>query len=173
MFIHYNLKFLLLVFQILAQQDEIARLKKQEESQTRVELEKIKGGSLSALLYMLMLFSNLFFFNTARISNIDSVSLQGLEDELEEIRNQIREKTLLLDTSDLRIANLCMFLSASASNKEKSHYCIKIRQVFEFIFCVAASQIMELHNKIQPLEDEISDLKEAHSENLEGRAERF
>ncbi|XP_074544703.1 uncharacterized protein LOC141804259 [Halichoeres trimaculatus] len=61
-----------LMFQILAQQDEIARLKKQEESQTRAELKKIKD----------------------------------LEDDLEDIRNQIQEKTLLLDTSDLRIANL-------------------------------------------------------------------
>ncbi len=39
-----NPAFLSLVFQILAQQDEIARLKKQEERQTQAELEKIKGG---------------------------------------------------------------------------------------------------------------------------------
>lgn len=36
--------FFLLVFKILAQQDEITRLKKQEESQSKAELEKIKGG---------------------------------------------------------------------------------------------------------------------------------
>lgn len=39
--------FLPLVFQILAQQDEIARLKKQAESQNQAELEKIKGGRQS------------------------------------------------------------------------------------------------------------------------------
>lgn len=32
-----------------------------------------------------------------------------------------------------------------------------------------AAQIMELHSKIKPLEDEISYLKETHTENLEGK----
>ncbi|XP_070830221.1 putative leucine-rich repeat-containing protein DDB_G0290503 [Chaetodon trifascialis] len=91
-----------LMFTILAQQDEIARLKKQEESQRQSELEKIKD----------------------------------LESELDDIRNQIKEKTLVLDSSDMRIANL-------------------------------SAQIMELHKKIKPLEEEISYLKEASTENVE------
>lgn len=32
---------------------------------------------------------------------------EGLENELEDIRDEIKEKTLLLDSSDTRIANLC------------------------------------------------------------------
>ncbi|XP_030259441.1 interaptin isoform X2 [Sparus aurata] len=97
-----------LMFQILAQQDEIARLKKQAESQNQAELEKIKD----------------------------------LENELEDVRHQIQEKTLVLDSSDTRIANL-------------------------------TAQIMELHQKIKPLEDEISELKEANTENLEELQKRL
>lgn len=97
-----------LMFKILAQQDEIARLKKQADSQNQAELEKIKD----------------------------------LENELEEVRNEIREKTLVLDSSDTRIANL-------------------------------SSQIMELHKKIKPLEDEIYDLKEANTENLDELQKRL
>ncbi|XP_018533038.1 interaptin isoform X4 [Lates calcarifer] len=62
--------------------------------------------------------------------------IKGLEDELENVRNQIAEKTLVLDSSGMRITNL-------------------------------SAQIMELHSKIKPLEDEISYLKETHTENLE------
>lgn len=36
-----------------------------------------------------------------------------------------------------------------------------------------AAQIMELHQKIKPLEDEISDLKEANTENLEGKKKKM
>ncbi|XP_068593922.1 uncharacterized protein acin1a [Cebidichthys violaceus] len=90
-----------LMFKILAQQDEIARLEKQEKSQTQAALEIIKD----------------------------------LEDELERVRNQIKEETLELDSSDTWIANL-------------------------------SAQIMELHKKIKPLEDEISDLKETSDENV-------
>ncbi|KAM8727386.1 uncharacterized protein AB9X84_001117 [Acanthopagrus schlegelii] len=97
-----------LMFQILAQQDEIARLKKQADKQNQAELGKIKD----------------------------------LESELEDVRNQIREKTLVLDSSDTRIANL-------------------------------SAQIMELHQKIKPLEDEISYLKEANTENLEELQKRL
>ncbi|KAK9539375.1 hypothetical protein VZT92_004485 [Zoarces viviparus] len=61
-----------LMFKILAQRDEIARLEKQEKSQTRAALERIKD----------------------------------LEDELEHVRNQIKEETSELDSSDARIANL-------------------------------------------------------------------
>ncbi|XP_053185558.1 myosin heavy chain, skeletal muscle, adult-like [Scomber japonicus] len=61
-----------LTFQILAQQDEIARLKKQEKKQIEADLEKIKE----------------------------------LENELDDVRNQIKEKTALLESSDLRVTNL-------------------------------------------------------------------
>ncbi|XP_035527179.1 E3 ubiquitin-protein ligase TRIM39 [Morone saxatilis] len=61
-----------LMFKILAQQEEIVRLKKQNETQAQAELEKIKD----------------------------------LENELEDIRTQIKDKTLGLDSSDMRIANL-------------------------------------------------------------------
>ncbi|XP_054870794.1 major antigen [Amphiprion ocellaris] len=60
-----------LMFKFLAQQDEIARLKKQEESQIRAQADKIKD----------------------------------LEDELEDIRNQIKEKTRMLNSSDTRISH--------------------------------------------------------------------
>ncbi|CAJ1071559.1 putative leucine-rich repeat-containing protein DDB_G0290503 isoform X2 [Xyrichtys novacula] len=97
-----------LMFHILAQHNEIATLKKQEESQLHAELEKIKS----------------------------------LEDELEDIREQIKRKTQLLNSSDMRIANL-------------------------------SAQIVELHQKIQPLQDQISDLKEVHAENLEELKDRL
>nr|XP_019956964.1 PREDICTED: putative leucine-rich repeat-containing protein DDB_G0290503 [Paralichthys olivaceus] len=90
-----------LVFKILTLQEEIARLKKQEESQSEAQLKKIKD----------------------------------LESELEDLRNQITWKTLLLVSSDLNFSNL-------------------------------SAQIMELHQKIKPLEDEISNLKDEHAENL-------
>ncbi|XP_078119451.1 LOW QUALITY PROTEIN: uncharacterized protein LOC144526109 [Sander vitreus] len=90
-----------LMFKMLAYQDEIARLEKQEKSQTQAALERIKD----------------------------------LENELEDIRNQIEEKTLVLDSSDTRINNL-------------------------------TAQIMELHKKIKPLEDEILDIKETSAENV-------
>ncbi|XP_049889558.1 nucleoprotein TPR isoform X2 [Epinephelus moara] len=90
-----------LMFKILSQQDEIARLEKQAKRQSQAALERIKD----------------------------------LENELEDIRNQISEKTLVLDSSDTRIANL-------------------------------SAQIMELHKKIKPLEEEISDIKETNAENL-------
>ncbi|KAG7525781.1 interaptin-like isoform X2 [Solea senegalensis] len=92
-----------LVFQILIAQEEVARLKRQEESQAEAPLQKIKD----------------------------------LENELEDVRTQIREKTLALDSSDFRIANM-------------------------------TAHIMELHQKIKPLEDEISQLKHT---NTEARAE--
>ncbi|XP_041848008.1 myosin heavy chain, striated muscle [Melanotaenia boesemani] len=90
-----------LTLQILTQQDEIARLKKQEENQLKEEAQKIRD----------------------------------LEAELENIRNQIKLKTNLLGTSDRRISNL-------------------------------SAQIVELHNKIPELEDEITMLKQSYAENL-------
>ncbi|KAK2821959.1 hypothetical protein Q5P01_022024 [Channa striata] len=90
-----------LTFQILSQQDEIGRLKKQEEAQTNAQLEKITE----------------------------------LQNELEDVRNQIKEKTLMLESSDTRITNL-------------------------------SAQIMKLHLKIKPLEDEISYIKETNTENI-------
>ncbi|KAL7387049.1 hypothetical protein ABVT39_017528 [Epinephelus coioides] len=90
-----------LMFKILSQQDEIARLEKQAKRQSQAASERIKD----------------------------------LENELEDIRNQISEKTLVLDSSDTRIANL-------------------------------SAQIIELHKKIKPLEEEISDIKETNAENL-------
>ncbi|XP_058499580.1 putative leucine-rich repeat-containing protein DDB_G0290503 [Solea solea] len=92
-----------LVFQILIAQEEIARLKRQEESQAEAPLQKIKD----------------------------------LENELEDVRTHIKEKTLALDSSDFRIANM-------------------------------TAHIMELHQKIKPLEDEISHLKQT---NNKARAE--
>ncbi|KAF7659825.1 hypothetical protein LDENG_00292660 [Lucifuga dentata] len=59
--------------------------------------------------------------------------IKELEDELEDTRNKIKEKTKGLDTSEMRIANL-------------------------------SAQIMELHKKIDPLETEISQLKETYTE---------
>nr|XP_033506680.1 restin homolog isoform X3 [Epinephelus lanceolatus] len=90
-----------LMFKILSQQDEIARLEKQAKRQSQAASERIKD----------------------------------LENELEDIRNQISEKTLVLDSSDTRIANL-------------------------------SAQIIELHKKIKPLEEEIADIKETNAENL-------
>uniref|UniRef100_A0A8D3D7T1 B30.2/SPRY domain-containing protein n=1 Tax=Scophthalmus maximus TaxID=52904 RepID=A0A8D3D7T1_SCOMX len=97
-----------LVFKVLSHQEEIARLKKHEESQSKVLLEKIKN----------------------------------LENELEDVRNQIIEKTLHLDSSDMRIIN-------------------------------QSAQIMELHQKIKPLESEISNLKETNARNLAELQERM
>nr|XP_029136054.1 putative leucine-rich repeat-containing protein DDB_G0290503 isoform X1 [Labrus bergylta] len=91
-----------LMFQLVAQKDEIERLRKQEETHAQAELKKIKD----------------------------------LENELEGVRNQIKEKTRLLDSSGTRIANL-------------------------------SAQITELHTKIEPLEDEILNIKEMNAENLE------
>ncbi|XP_060899702.1 myosin-11-like [Labrus mixtus] len=91
-----------LMFQLMAQKDEIERLRKQEETHAQAELKKIKD----------------------------------LENELEGVRNQIKEKTWLLDSSGTRIANL-------------------------------SAQIMELHTKIEPLQDEILYIKETNAENLE------
>ncbi|XP_047197992.1 interaptin isoform X3 [Hippoglossus stenolepis] len=61
-----------LLFKVLTLQEEVARLKKQEESQSEAQLKKIKD----------------------------------LENELEDIRIQITEKTLALDSSDLTFSNL-------------------------------------------------------------------
>ncbi|TDH06088.1 hypothetical protein EPR50_G00130100 [Perca flavescens] len=90
-----------LMFKILAHQDEIARLEKQEKRQTQAALDRIKD----------------------------------LENELEDIRNQIEEKTLLLNSSDSRISTL-------------------------------TAQIMELHKKIKPLEEEILDIRDTSAENV-------
>lgn len=93
-----------------------------------------------------------------------------LEDELEDIQNQIKEKILLLDTE--RMANLSK-LSMQLSQIHKSrtvllHQCSKSSLLCLFL----ASQIMELHKKIKPLEEEIAALKEQNRESLEGRAQR-
>lgn len=48
--------------------------------------------------------------------------------------------------------------------------CIRILKVACFAFFLAA-QIMELHKKIKPLEEEISFLKEENAENLKGKEE--
>ncbi|CAB1434055.1 unnamed protein product [Pleuronectes platessa] len=61
-----------LLFKVLTLQEEVARLKKQEKSQSEAQLKKIKD----------------------------------LENELEDIRSQIAEKTLLLDSRDLIFSNL-------------------------------------------------------------------
>ncbi|XP_061588762.1 golgin subfamily A member 4 isoform X2 [Cololabis saira] len=97
-----------LTFQILSQQDEIFRLKKQQDSQLKEQAKRIKD----------------------------------LEDEQEYIRSQIQEKTRLLNMRDVRIANL-------------------------------SADIMELHKKIQPLTDEVSDLKETYDGNLAELQERL
>lgn len=43
--------------------------------------------------------------------------------------------------------------------------------IYLFIHSFEAMEIMELHQKIKPLEDDISILKETHEENLRGRTE--
>ncbi|XP_056248474.1 myosin heavy chain, cardiac muscle isoform isoform X1 [Seriola aureovittata] len=90
-----------LVFQLLTQQDEIARLKKQEDNQRQALLDKIKA----------------------------------LEDELDDVRRQIAEKSQLLESHDMRIPNL-------------------------------SAEIIALHQRIKPLEDEISTLNETYAENM-------
>ncbi|XP_024661710.2 uncharacterized protein si:ch211-14a17.10 [Maylandia zebra] len=90
-----------LTFQILNQQDEIARLKKQQNRKNETQEAQIKD----------------------------------LEDQLEAIRNEIQQKTDLLDRKDINIANL-------------------------------SAQIMELHEQIKPLENNIAALKEAHTKSL-------
>lgn len=42
------------MFKVLAQQDEIARLKKQEESQIQAELQKIKGKKQSVQVHLIL-----------------------------------------------------------------------------------------------------------------------
>lgn len=39
----------------------------------------------------------------------NSVFLEELENELDDVRNQIKEKTALLVSSDLRVTNLCRY----------------------------------------------------------------
>ncbi|XP_060941146.1 putative leucine-rich repeat-containing protein DDB_G0290503 isoform X2 [Limanda limanda] len=97
-----------LLFKVLTLQEEVARLKKQEKSQSEAQLKKIKD----------------------------------LENELEDIRSQIAEKTLLLDSRDLNFSNLSV-------------------------------QIMELQQKVKPLEDEISKLKDQNAENFSELQERL
>ncbi|KAM4551026.1 uncharacterized protein PAE49_014969 [Odontesthes bonariensis] len=97
-----------LMFQILVQKDEIARLERQKETELETQAQRISD----------------------------------LESELENIRNQIKDKTSVLDPTDIRIANL-------------------------------TGQIMELHKKIKPLEEEISDLKETYDENLAEHQEKL
>ncbi|RVE61643.1 hypothetical protein OJAV_G00172540 [Oryzias javanicus] len=61
--------------------------------------------------------------------------IKDLENVRDNIKEQIEEKTLLINSNDMRIANL-------------------------------SAQIMELYEKIQPLEDEISNLKETYADKL-------
>ena len=49
-----NPTFLLLVLHLLAQQDEIARLKKQEEHEKKALSEKIKGGTMLGIFKFIL-----------------------------------------------------------------------------------------------------------------------
>ena len=49
----------------------------------------------------------LYFFIHSEELNHNSVFLEELENELEDVRNQIKEKTTVLDSSDTKIGDLC------------------------------------------------------------------
>ncbi|XP_074506447.1 uncharacterized protein LOC141776628 isoform X2 [Sebastes fasciatus] len=119
-----------LMFKILAQQDEIARLEKQEKSQTQAAMEKIKD----------------------------------LENELEDIRNQIKEKTMVLDSSDTRISDL----SAQIMGLHK-----KIKPLEEEISDLKdtnAENVQELQKRLDltktQLQDSENRLKDADAKNF-------
>lgn len=61
--------------------------------------------------------------------NIRSVSVEDLDKELEDIRSQIKEKTLMLDSSDTRIANLCKCPAQLWSEKNKNKLYIQNHQI--------------------------------------------
>ncbi|XP_049455460.1 putative leucine-rich repeat-containing protein DDB_G0290503 isoform X2 [Epinephelus fuscoguttatus] len=120
-----------LMFKILSQQDEIARLEKQAKRQSQAASERIKD----------------------------------LENELEDIRNQISEKTLVLDSSDTRIANL----SAQIIELHK-----KIKPLEEEISEIKetnAENLAELQKKLdlskRQLQDSEVRLNEADAKNFQ------
>lgn len=91
---------------------------------------------------------------------------QDLENELESVRNQIKEKSNVLETRTTGIANLCENVGFF---KNKNNY--PLIKTFKQSICLflLAAQIMELSEKIVPLQEEISDLKQTYSENLAGK----
>lgn len=92
---------------------------------------------------------------------------EELEDELASIRNQIKEKTALLDRRGVRIANLCKcFTPVHSEKRNESSNSIRVLKVA--LCVVVAAQIMDLHMKIGPLENELSAVKGAHSQSLTG-----
>ena len=96
-----------LVFKVLTLQEEVARLKKQENSQSEAHFKKIKGENLQEILtFIPYCFSYNLIIEWLNDKN-QIFSLQDLENELEDIRSQIAEKTLLLDSRDLNFSNLC------------------------------------------------------------------
>lgn len=103
------------MFKVLVHQDETVRLKKQEQRQRQSTRERIQGGKPASESYVCtesFFFSlNLFQCMTdTEKGNImkQSCLWEGLENELEDVRGQIREKTLLLlDSSDIMITDRC------------------------------------------------------------------
>lgn len=102
------------VFQIMAQQDEIVRLRKQDQSQKQDRLKQIQGEKLPRRVRCVHedFFSiGGFFLTHERYRECKKIKQslclwEGLENELQDIRGQIQEKTSLLDSSDLTITNL-------------------------------------------------------------------
>lgn len=89
------------VFAILAQRDEMSKLKLREERQTQANLEKIKGGRLG--------YPKLMSSADGGVSrgSVSSLSVKDLENKVEEFKQQIKDKTQMLDSSSVRISDLC------------------------------------------------------------------
>lgn len=89
------------MFVLLAQRDEIAKLKIQEGRQTQANLEKIKGGRGTFILAFPVVSTR-----PGRI-NLPSVSFKDLEKQVEDFKKQIQDKTQMIDSSNLRVSELC------------------------------------------------------------------
>lgn len=59
---------------------------------------------------------------------------EGLENELEDIRSQIKEKTLRLDSSDLTITNMCKGSAPSAQRHSRARLVGLIFKIDWFCF---------------------------------------
>lgn len=105
----------------MAQQDEIARLLRQAQSQAQAKLEKIQGEKLSMQVHHIhMSIASAPKWYTEWKTMSQSLCLwEGLENELQDIRGQIKEKTRLLNTKDIGIFNLSK--GSSPSSTRQSH----------------------------------------------------
>ncbi|XP_043989240.1 nucleoprotein TPR [Gambusia affinis] len=119
-----------LTFKILTQKDEIARLKKEMESQLGAQAEKIKG----------------------------------LENLLESVRNEIKKKANLLETSTLRIANL------SAQIMELNEKIVPLQQEISDLNQTFAENLAELQERLnfaqKKLQNTEAQLKQADERNF-------